>query len=104
HAPAHAEHGEKMSLAGFVESLRRAPQFMVMAMVVFLGIGLLIPIAPLLALDEFGLDTAEYGRLFILPAIVIGALTVPLGRLGDRWGAPRSVHMGMATAAAALWA
>jgi MFS family permease len=40
----------------------------------------------------------------MLPAVVIGVLTVPLGRLADRWGASRSVHAGMATAALALWA
>jgi MFS family permease len=77
---------------------------MVMAVAVFLGVGLLYPIAPLLALQEFGLDEEQFGRLFIIPAVVIGALTVPVGRLGDRWGATRSVHLGMATAALSLWA
>jgi DHA1 family multidrug resistance protein-like MFS transporter len=100
----HTEHEDSVSLAGFVESLRRAPQYMAIAMAVFLAVGLLIPITQYLAQDEFGLDPEEYGKLFVLPAVVIGLLTVPIGRLGDRWGAPRSVHIGMATAALALWA
>jgi len=104
HAAAHTQHEGGFSLAGFIESMRSAPQFLLTALIVFMGVGLLIPTAPLLAIDEFGLDTEQYGRLFILPAVVIGLLTVPLGRLADRWGASRSVHAGMATAALALWA
>jgi MFS family permease len=115
HHPSHPERGEaaivvgfveslRLSVAGFIESLRRAPQFMLIAMAVFLAVGLLIPTAPLLALDAFHLNPKEYGLLFILTAPVIGVLTVPLARLGERWGAARSVHAGMATAALALWA
>lgn len=103
HAP-HPEQAEKASIHGFLESLRAAPQFIVLAFLVFLAVGLLIPTARYLAQDEFDLDAATYGGLFIIPAIVIGLLTVPLGRLGDRWGASRSVHFGMATAAVSLWA
>lgn len=103
HASHHEQEGE-VSLAGFVESLREAPQFLVIAFVVFLGVGLLIPIAPLMAMHLFGLDEERFGTLFIIPAILMGILAVPLGRLGDRWGPSRSVHMGMATAALALWA
>jgi MFS family permease len=104
HAPSPTEHGEEISMAGFIDSLRQAPQFLIMAMVVFLGVGLLYMTAPLLALHEFGLDEEQYGRLFVIPAVIIGVLTVPLGRLGDRWGASRSVHLGMGTAALSLWA
>jgi MFS family permease len=104
HNPSHPEHAEAISLAGFVASLRSAPQFMIIAVVVFLAVGLLIPTAPLLAWDAFHLNPKEYGLLFILTAPVIGLLTVPLARLGERWGAPRSVHIGMATASLALWA
>jgi MFS family permease len=103
HRASSTEHGDTVSLSGFVESLRRAPQYMAIAMAVFLAVGLLIPITQYLAQDEFGLDPEEYGKLFILPAVVIGLLTVPLGRLGDRWGPQRSVHVGMATAALSLW-
>jgi DHA1 family multidrug resistance protein-like MFS transporter len=75
-----------------------------MAVAVFLGIGLLIPTATLIALHQFGLDEEQYGRLFIIPAVVIGALTLPLGRLGDFWGKSRSVHFGLGIAAVSLWA
>jgi MFS family permease len=104
HAPVHTEHREAVSLKGLLDSLHRAPQYLMMAVVVFLGVGLLYLTAPLLARHEFGLDEEQYGRLFLIPAVVMGLLTVPLGRLGDRWGALRSVHMGLGTAALALWA
>jgi MFS family permease len=100
----HTEHDEGPSLAGFMESLRRAPHLLIMAVIVFLGIGLLYQTAPLIARREFRLDPLTYGKLFVIPAAIIGVLTVPLGRLGDRWGPPRSVHLGLALAAAALWA
>jgi MFS family permease len=103
---AHAVHpeAEKKGLRDFLESLRAAPQFVVFTLVVFLAIGLLIPTARYLAQDEFLLDAATYGGLFVIPAVIIGVLAVPLGRLGDRWGAPRAVRIGMGTAAAAMWA
>jgi MFS family permease len=107
HEPHHAHHeaGEgKVSWAGFVESLRRLPGILAVALIVFFGIGLLTPIATLLALHEFHLDEEQFGALFRIPAVVIGVLSLLLGRLGDRWGAHRSVHLGMGVAALSLWA
>jgi DHA1 family tetracycline resistance protein-like MFS transporter len=104
HGASHPEQSEGVNLAGFIESLRAAPQFILIALVVFLAIGFLIPTAPLIALDQFHLDTEEYGRLFVVPAVVIGVLSVPLGKLSDFWGPSRSVQIGMMTAAGSLWA
>jgi MFS family permease len=108
HRSPHHHHHEtpegKFSLEGFVESLRRVPWILATALVVFFGIGLLTPIATLLALHEFGLNEEQFGALFRIPAVVIGLLSLLLGRLGDRWGASRSVHLGMGVAAMALWA
>jgi MFS transporter, DHA1 family, multidrug resistance protein len=104
HPEVHAEHGESVGVSGLMESLRRAPQFMLMAVAVFLAVGLLIPTATLIALALFGLDEEQYGRLFMIPAVVIGVLTLPLGRMGDTWGKSRSVHVGLGIAALSLWA
>jgi DHA1 family multidrug resistance protein-like MFS transporter len=92
------------SLTGFFESLQRAPQYILLALVVFSGVGLLYNTAPLLARHQFGLDWDQFGNLFFWPAVIIGLLSIPLGHLGDRWGSARSVQIGMAMAALALWA
>jgi MFS family permease len=82
----------------------RAPMMLLMAFVVFLAVGLLYPIAALYALERFHLNQAQFGRLFLWPAVLIGVLAMPLGRLGDHWGRARSVHLGLGVAAVSMWA
>lgn len=82
----------------------RVWKLMLLALVTFLGIGLLIPVMELYALDRFGISQETFGKLFLLPAVAIALLAVPLGRLGDRWGRLMSIKTGMFLCAAALWA
>jgi MFS family permease len=86
-----------------LHSIRTVPLMLLMALIVFAGIGLLVPVTPLYARAKFNLSEAEFGRLFVVPAAIIGLAAMPLGRLGDRWGRARSVHLGMILAVAAMW-
>ncbi len=78
-------------------------RLLIIAFTTFLGIGLLIPVVELYALDRFGIDQKTFGSLFLVPAVLIGLMAVPLGRLGDRWGRLRSVRTGVFLCAVALW-
>jgi DHA1 family multidrug resistance protein-like MFS transporter len=87
-----------------VGALSMAPMMLFMAFIVFFSVGLLSPIAALYAMDKFHLDQEQFGQLFLRPAVVIGLLAMPLGKLGDHWGRARSVHLGLGVAALSMWA
>lgn len=86
-----------------LHSIRTVPFMLLMAFIIFAGIGLLVPVVPLYARAKFNLSEAEFGRLFLVPAAIIGLVALPIGRLGDRWGRSRSVHLGMLLAVAGMW-
>jgi MFS family permease len=101
-------HGEPEGHGSFhwtdlLHSVRTVPFMLLMAFIIFAGIGLLVPVVALYARAKFNLSEAEFGRLFLVPAAIIGLAALPIGRLGDRWGRSRSVHLGMMLAVAAMW-
>jgi len=77
---------------------------LLVAFTTFLGIGTLIPVVELYALDKYGISQKAFGSLFLIPAVVIALAAVPLGRMGDRWGRLTSVKAGVFLCAVALWA
>ncbi len=79
-------------------------RLLVVAFTTFFGIGLLIPVIELFALDKYGIGQETFGSLFLVPAIVIAMAAVPLGRMGDRWGRLTSIRVGMFLCSVALWA
>jgi MFS family permease len=76
---------------------------MLLAFMAFFGIGLLIPILKLFAMDELHLSETGFGILVLPIALVVGISSIALGNLGDRWGKARSVRTGIMLAAAAMW-
>jgi MFS family permease len=86
-----------------LHSFRTVPLMLLMAFIIFLGIGLLFFVTPLYARAKFGLSEYQLGQLFPVPAVIIGLCALPLGKLGDRWGRANSVHLGLGVAMAAMW-
>jgi MFS family permease len=52
----------------------------------FFGIGLIMLLVKLYAMDEFGVSETLFGVGLVAPALAIAALSLPLGRLADRLG------------------
>jgi DHA1 family multidrug resistance protein-like MFS transporter len=104
HHEAHP-HGteEAFSLKALADNLRRMPQMMIMAMVTFLGIGLIMMIVKLFAMDEFKVSETRFGALLLVPCLIIGAASVPLGTLGDRIGRVRAIRLGIGLCALSMW-
>lgn len=97
--------GEGFAGAGaLVDAAARSWRLLALAFVTFLGIGILIPVVELYALDRYGIDQKTFGSLFLAPAIVIALAAVPLGRLSDRWGRVSSIRAGMLLCGLSLWA
>lgn len=103
HVAAEAFPGAESASAGsMLQAAGRVWPLLLVALVTFLGIGMLIPVVELFALDRYGITQQEFGVLFVAPAVVIALLAVPLGSLGDKWPRLRSIRLGLVMAAVAL--
>lgn len=97
-------HEEGFRLSQLSIGIRSVPDMMLTAFIAFLGVGLLIPIVKYFAMDELGLNETGFGVLVLPIAIAVAIASLLAGRLGDRWGKARSVRLGIALAALAMWA
>jgi DHA1 family multidrug resistance protein-like MFS transporter len=91
------------SFRDFKEMLRRMPMMLLIAFVTFLGIGLIMAYVKVFAQETFDLSESGFGGLLILPALLIAAVSVPLGALSDRIGKARAVRSGIGLCALAYW-
>lgn len=96
-------HQATFSLKAIKDALRRVPMLMLLAFVTFVAMGLIAPNVKLFAMQQFKITENQFGNLMLWPALLIAALAIPLGRLGDVWGKARSIHLGMGVCAVALW-
>ncbi|MDO8682100.1 MAG: MFS transporter [Armatimonadota bacterium] len=99
----HLEEPQPIHLSSLLYSLRAIPEMLAMVFFAFGGVGVLIPIVKLYAMDELGLTEKGYGWLLLPAAATLAVLAMPLGRLGDKWGKVRSVRLGVLIAATAMW-
>jgi MFS transporter, DHA1 family, multidrug resistance protein len=97
------EEGHGLSWRDFAGALHIAPLMLVLAFLMFFGIGLLALIVPLLAREVFGLTEKTYGFVLIGPAVILAVLAAPLGRLGDHWHRAWTIRIGLIIAAAGMW-
>lgn len=98
----HAE-GAKLSLRDLAAGLRTIPDMMLLAFFAFFGIGLLIPIVKLFAMNELHMSETRFGGVILPVAVVVGLASLVSGRLGDRWGKAVSVHLGVGLCAVSMW-
>ncbi len=101
---AHGSDARPMRLSDLIFGLIAIPDMIFLALLAFFGIGLLIPVAKLFAMNEVGMSETQYGSLFLPVALGVASLSLFSGRLGDRWGKPRSVKLGIGLSALAMWA
>ncbi len=66
------------------------------------GLTMLVPVIPLYAQRVLGMTQHQMSQAFLAPAIIIAALALPLGRLSDRMGRDRAIHLALPIVALAL--
>jgi MFS family permease len=103
HPHADPRRGE-FSLRAFLGAVRLVPGHLLLAFVVFFGIGLVMLLVKLYAMDEFQISETVFGLGLVFPALLIGALSVPIGHWSDRIGHIPSVRLGLAGGALVMWA
>lgn len=86
-----------------VRSFTEVPDMVVMAVVTFLGMGMLTPIVKLYAFDHLGLSETQFGGLVAPLALIMAAGAVPLGHLGDKYGKTSAVCWGLLASSVAMW-
>ncbi len=94
------------SFAAFVQMLAKMPMTLLLTFTIFLGVGFVMLYVKLFALEPggpFHMSEAGFGDTLIIPALLIGLLSVPLGTLGDRIGKVPAVRIGIGLCAGAFW-
>lgn len=86
-----------------LQSFKEVPDMLLLACVVFLGIGMLMPIVKLYAVQYYGMTETQFGLAVAPVAASMGLTAVPLGRLGDRFGKCVAVCWGLLASALAMW-
>jgi DHA1 family multidrug resistance protein-like MFS transporter len=91
---ADAEHGA-FKIGEFLETAKQIPSYLILAVVIFAGIGFPMAIFKLFPIQEFGMSETQIGFLIFPGAIAMGIMSVPMSRYGERVGRARAVHLGI---------
>ena len=92
-----------LNIQSFKSMLGRMPATLLMTFTTFLGIGLIMAYVKDYTVGYFHLSETRFGALLIGPALIIAALSVPLGTLGDKIGKAKAVKIGIGTCALSYW-
>ena len=105
HAPvAHEEaHAGAASVAAVLRACKRVPWLMLMGFLIFLVVGVISPYAKPYFMDRFQMSETQFGSVLLVPALFIGAISVPLGKVSDKWGKTRSIRLGLGVCCLSLW-
>ena len=98
--------GESIHLDELKIMLKRIPMTLLMTFVTFLGIGFIMLYIKTFALEPkgpFHMNEQSYGNTLVLPALLIAALSVPMGKLGDKIGKALAVKSGIGMCVVAYW-
>ena len=98
--------GESIHLDELKAMLKRIPMTLLMTFVTFLGIGFIMLYIKTYAMEPngpFHMTERGYGNTLVLPALLIGVLSVPMGKLGDKIGKALAVKMGIGLCMGAYW-
>jgi MFS transporter, DHA1 family, multidrug resistance protein len=95
--------GSAASLEDIKIALKRVPSLLLLGFLIFLAVGIIAPNVKLYTYDVLKMTEDAFGRMMLVPALIIAALAVPVGRLGDKWGKARSVQMGLGLCVLSLW-
>ncbi len=97
------EQPKEFKLSSILRGFKDVPDMLAVACVTFLGIGTLMPVVKLYAVQHLDLSETAFGLAVAPVAAAMGIFAVPLGRLGDKYGRCVAVCWGLFASAMALW-
>jgi MFS family permease len=84
-------------------TFQKFPMMIIIALTIFIGVGLIGPIAKLYAIERYSLNGVDFGIALAIGALALGVLVIPLARLGDWWGVKKSVFYGLILIFFGIW-
>ena len=91
------------NLGEFRKMLSKMPNVLWLAFTIFMGVGLVMSYAKPFLTEYFHIPEWEYGTLILIPALIVGSLSFPLGTLGDKIGKVRAIRVGLGLSAFGFW-
>jgi DHA1 family multidrug resistance protein-like MFS transporter len=92
-------------LAAIQRAIREIPFLLLMGFLIFFAsAGLIPPYLKNFIMHRFDVSESTFGTMLLYPAIIIAALSFPLGKFCDRCGKPRAIQIGLGIVSVALWA
>jgi len=85
-----------------LSSSREIPQYLILAIVTFAGIGFPMAIIKLFAQQEFHMSESAFGFLVLPAAFGMAVFSVPMSKYGEKLGRSKAVHLGMGLCSAGL--
>jgi MFS transporter, DHA1 family, multidrug resistance protein len=79
----------------FIDSLKQIPEYLVLAVVTFMGIGFPLAIFKLFPVDEFHMSESAIGFLILPCALAMAFLSGFMAKLGEKLGKVKAVHFGL---------
>ena len=95
--------GLGFKLRDLLYTVRTFPSMLVLAFLLYVGLGLVVPLIKLYAMDRYHITELAFGYVLAGEAIGVGMLAVPLSKIGSRWGPHKAVFWGLAWIAGAFW-
>lgn len=89
---------------GFLSAFKRIPQFVVLGLLTFIGVGVPMIIMKPFFLDQYKLSETQFAFLVLPGAVAMALSSVPMSKFGERVGRERAVHFGLFLCAAGLTA
>lgn len=80
-----------------------APMMTLIIGIAFIGVGMLMPIATLYTRDVLKLSPDRLPILFLPVAALVAVVSVPIGRIVDRWSKARAIKLGLALCAISMF-
>ncbi|MCS6949780.1 MAG: MFS transporter [Armatimonadota bacterium] len=96
-------HPPHISLREMWESAKMVPDTLLLGFISFFGIGMVMLLVKLYAMEVLHLSESGFGLLLLPPAVVFALASVPAGRVGDLWGRERAMKLGVGLAMAGMW-
>jgi DHA1 family multidrug resistance protein-like MFS transporter len=84
------------------QSAREIPQYLILAIVTFAGIGFPMAIIKIFSYEEFRMSESAFGFLVLPAALSMAIFSVPMSKYGERLGRYKAVHLGMGLCSAGL--
>lgn len=92
--PTHDE-GHSGGLSDFLDSLKQIPEYLLLAVVTFMGIGFPLAIFKLFPVDEFQMSESQIGFLILPGALAMAGLSTVMAKFGEKLGQAKAVHLGL---------